>query len=302
MRAALFFVFTFAFCLLLRLRVGLAHRADDVAAARPEVEADAARADVNLAILGGGRAPERAFRAVCDDVLRVNLARHARALRRHLVSRVGREYATAPLVRQGLQALLAAAHLALGLLAPASERRVEGDAGVDVVRVDAAAAAHTGRSRRVEADGRLIRHGLRRAGLLRRGLPPGLISLRARDGGVADDVQSRLRGDQLLHGVLVLRGTRGVYAVGDEDEVAVADRLLREHLDGALDGAREVRAFAGGELALDGADGLRLVRRPALQGVRAVAVLEDGDAVALVQVAENRERDLARRVGAKRGV
>src|SRR5256714_5086549 len=272
MRAALFFVFTFAFCLLLRLRVGLAHRADDVAAARPEVEADAARADVNLAVLGGGRAPERALRAVCDDVLRVNLARHARALRGHLVGGVGREYATARLVRQGLQALLAAAHLALGLLAPASERWVEGDAGVDVVRVDAGA-AHAGRSRRVNADGRLIRHGLRRAGLLRRGLPPGLIGLRARDGGVADDVQSRLRGDQLLNGVLILRGTRRVYAVGDEHEVAVADRLLREHLDGALDGAREVRAFARRELTFDGVRGLRLVSRPALQGVWAVAGL-----------------------------
>src|SRR5437868_12246917 len=147
MRGALFFRLNFCplpfyFCLLLRLRIGLAHRADDVAAARAQGEADAARADVNLAVLGCGRAPKRALWAVCDDVLRVNLARNPGPFGGHLVGRVGREYATPRLVGQGLQALLASTHLTLGLLASAAERRVEGDAGVDVVRVDAARAAH----------------------------------------------------------------------------------------------------------------------------------------------------------------
>src|SRR5207237_10437880 len=121
---------------------------------------------------------KRARRSEGDGVLRATLARHTGPFAGHLVGRVGREKASARLVRQRLQTLLAATHLALGLLASASERRVEGDAGVYVVRVDAACAAHAGRSRRVEADRRLIGRGLRRAGLLGLALPPGLTGLR----------------------------------------------------------------------------------------------------------------------------
>src|SRR5205085_9762899 len=182
------------------------------------------------------------------------------------------------------QARLAALHLALGLLAAAVESGVEGDAGVNVVRVDAGGTARAGRPRRVNADGRLIGGALRHAGLLRRRLPPGPLDLRARHGRVAEDVQRRLRGDQFLDGVLILGGAGRVYAVTDEDEVAVAHGLRLEHLDGALDGAREVRASPGGELALEGVRGPRAVARPVLQHGRAVVELERGDAVALAQI------------------
>src|SRR5215213_10222803 len=195
----------------------LSHRADDVAAARAECESDAPAADVNLPVFGRGRASEWALGAVGDDVLRVYVARDGRALRDHAFDGLGQEYAPARLFGQSFKSRLAAHHLALGLLAPALERGVEGDAGVDAHGVDAGA-AHAGRARGVYADGRLVGARLRGAGLLGRVLPPRLLYGLARDGRVADDVQRRLRGDETPDRVLPVLRTRRVYAVGDEHE------------------------------------------------------------------------------------